>query len=149
MKPQLRTCWPVLSEKAKDKVKELQIGIGQLSQRLEDFKRNQQRVQKLYEEYRQQEMSDHQNTQGMQAALNQRQFMNHLLGLQEQLQVEILNSESMLAQQRLLLVKSELEYQKMQSLAEQDIQRVHLAENKLEQRQMDDLAVARFNLKSA
>ena len=149
MKPQLRTCWPVLSGKAKDKVVELQTTIGQLSQRLEDFRRNQQRLQKLYNEYRQQEMTGDQSSQGMQAALNQRQFMNQLLGLQEKLAQEILNTESLLAQQRKQLVLAELEWQKMEALAEQDQRQVRRAQEQIEQRQMDDLAVARFNLKSA
>jgi flagellar export protein FliJ len=149
MKPQLRTCWPVLSGKAKDKVLECQTSIGQLTQRLEDFKRNQQRVQKLYDEYRQQEIAGDQNSQGMQAALNQRQFMNQLLSLQEKLNTEIQSTEAQLAQQRKLLVMAELEYQKMEALAEQDQRQVRKALDKIEQRQMDDLAVARFNLRSA
>jgi flagellar export protein FliJ len=149
MKPQLRACWPVLSGKAKDKVIELQTAIGQLSQRLDDFRRNQQRLQKLYDEYRQQEMAGTQNTLGMQAAMNQRQFMNQLLGLQEKLHKEIQNTESLLAQQRKQLVLAELEYQKMEALAEQDQKQVQKALDKIEQRQMDDLAVARFNLRSA
>jgi flagellar export protein FliJ len=149
MKPQLRACWPVLSGKAKDKVMELQTAIGQLSQRLDDFRRNQQRLQKLYDEYRQQEIAGAQNTLGMQAAMNQRQFMNQLLGLQEKLHTEIQNTESLLAQQRKQLVLAELEYQKMEALAEQDQKQVQKALDKIEQRQMDDLAVARFNLRSA
>ena len=149
MKPQLRACWPVLSGKAKDKVIELQTAIGQLSQRLDDFRRNQQRLQKLYDEYRQQEIAGAQNTLGMQAAMNQRQFMNQLLGLQEKLHTEIQNTESLLAQQRKQLVLAELEYQKMEALAEQDQKQVQKALDKIAQRQMDDLAVARFNLRSA
>lgn len=149
MKPQLRTCWPVLSDKAKDKVVELQTTIGQLSQRLEDFRRNQQRLHTLYDEYRQREMRDDQNSLGMQAALNQRQFMNQLLGLQEKLAQEILHTESLLAGQRKQLILAELEWQKMQALAEQDQRQVRRAQERIEQRQMDDLAVARFNLKSA
>lgn len=149
MKPQSRTCWPVLSGKAKDKVLELQTSIGQLAQRLEDFRRNQQRVQTLYDEYRQQEMAVNQNSQGMQAAMNQRQFMNQLLGLQEKLVNEIQSTEALLAQQRKQLVLAELEYQKMEALAEQDQRQVKRAQDKIEQRQMDDLAVARFNLRSA
>lgn len=149
MKPQLRTCWPVLSGKAKDKVVELQTTIGQLSQRLEDFRRNQQRLQKLYDEYRQQEMTCDQSRRGMQATLNHRQFMNQLLGLQEKLAQEILNTESLLAQQRKQLVLAELEWQKMEALAEQDQRQVRRAQEQIEQRQMDDLAVTRFNLKSA
>ena len=149
MTPQLRTCWPVLSGKAKDKVVELQTSIGQLSQRLEDFKRNEERLQKLYNEYRSQEISGVQNSLGMQAALNQRQFMNQLLGLQEKLKLEIHNTESLLAQERKQLLLAELEYQKMEALSEQDQRQVKKALDKIEQRKMDDLAVARFNLRSA
>lgn len=148
MKPQVRACWPVLCDKAKDKVLDLQTAIGQLTQRLEDFKRNQQRLQKLYDEYRQQENTGGARQLGMQAALNQRQFMNQLLGLQDKLLQEIQNTESLLAQQRKLLVLAELEFQKMQALSEQDQKQVKKALDKIEQRQMDDLAVARFNLRS-
>jgi flagellar export protein FliJ len=149
MTPQLRTCWPVLSGKAKDKVIELQTSIGQLTQRLDDFRRNLDRLQKLYSEYRQQEMAGDQSSQGMQAALNQRQFMNQLLSLQEKLTLEIQSTESTLAQQRKQLVLAELEYQKMEALSEQDQRQVKKALDKIEQRKMDDLAVARFNLRSA
>jgi flagellar export protein FliJ len=149
MTPQLRTCWPVLSGKAKDKVIELQTSIGQLTQRLDDFRRNLDRLQKLYSEYRQQEMAGDQSSQGMQAALNQRQFMNQLLSLQEKLILEIQSTESTLAQQRKQLVLAELEYQKMEALSEQDQRQVKKALDKIEQRKMDDLAVARFNLRSA
>ena len=149
MKPQLRTCWPVLSGKAKDKVTEIQATIGQLNQRLEDFRRNEERLQKLYNEYRQQQLNGTHSSQGMQAAMNQRQFMNQLLGLQDKLAQEIASTEASLAQQRKQLLLAELEWQKMEALAEQDQRQVQRAQDRLEQRQMDNLAVARFNLKSA
>lgn len=149
MKPQIRNCWPVLSDKAKGKVVELQTAIATLTQRLDEQKSSRQRLLDLYDEYRIQEISGNSSSLGMQASMNQRQFMNQLLGLQQKVELEIQKAESLLAQQRKLLLMAELELQKMEALAEQDQKNVQLAQAKLEQRQMDDLGVVRYNLRSA
>lgn len=149
MKPQIRNCWPILSDKAKSKVVELQTAIAKLTQRLDEQKSSRQRLLDLYDEYRTQEISGNSSSLGMQASMNQRQFMNQLLGLQQKVELEIQRTESLLAQQRKLLLMAELELQKMDALAEQDQRQVRHAQERIEQRQMDDLAVARFNLKSA
>lgn len=149
MKPQIRNCWPILSDKAKSKVVELQTAIAKLTQRLDEQKSSRQRLLDLYDEYRTQEISGNSSSLGMQASMNQRQFMNQLLGLQQKVELEIQKTESLLAQQRKLLLMAELELQKMEALAEQDQKNVQLAQAKLEQRQMDDLGVVRYNLRSA
>ncbi len=142
-----RSCWPFLVDKAHKAVSAVQTEIAASRQRLEQLQANRERLVQLYAEYHQRETSLQAGSLGMQAHMNQRQFMAQLLGLQQRVDVDIAQARASLAQQQARLVQAELEHQKMRALQAQDQAAVHKEQQQREQRQMDELGVMQFNLR--
>ena len=80
---QARACWPVLVKKANDEVLQLQTELGQALARVDQLEASHQRLCRLYDEYRLKEQQPQTEAMGMQASMNQRQFMGQLLNLQQ------------------------------------------------------------------
>ncbi|MEK7344181.1 MAG: flagellar FliJ family protein [Pseudomonadota bacterium] len=143
---QARNCWPVLVRKAQDGVNDAQAEITKALARVEQLQASHQRLCTLYDEYRLQESQSTAPLMGMQASMNQRQFMAQLLNLQQRVVLDLSKAQAALAQTRKKRVQAEIELHKMESLVEQDIKAVALDAQRHEQRQMDELAVRQFNL---
>jgi len=105
-------------------------------------------LEKLYEDYRQQENSPQHALQGMREVMNQRQFMTQLLTLMQRVATDVQHAEQTLAATRVRLLAAERERLKMQTLADQNAQAVLTLAEKRDQRQMDALGVMQFNLRS-
>jgi flagellar export protein FliJ len=108
---------------------------------------SEQRVQKMYEEYREGLNRADSQSLGMREAMNQRQFMSQLLTLMQRVKTDIQYTENAIIGIKERLVMAERERIKMQSLADQNAQAVRREENKKDQRRMDALGVMQFNLK--
>ena len=141
-----RSCWPVLVKKAEEAVNEAQNDIIQALARVEQLQASHQRLCKLYDEYRLQEQARDATVIGMQASMNQRQFMAQLLNLQQRVVVDLGKAQTTLSQMRKKRLQAEIELHKMQSLAEQDAKAVAQDVKRYEQRQMDELGVRQFIL---
>lgn len=141
-----RSCWPVLVKKAEEAVNEAQSDIIQALARVEQLEESHQRLCKLYDEYRLQEQASDETVMGMQASMNQRQFMAQLLNLQQRVVLDLGKAQATLAQMRKKRLQAEIELQKMQSLEEQDAKAVAQDVKRYEQRQMDELGVRQFIL---
>jgi len=141
-----RSCWPVLVKKAEEAVNEAQSDIIQALARVEQLEESHQRLCKLYDEYRLQEQASDETVMGMQASMNQRQFMAQLLNLQQRVVLDLGKAKATLAQMRKKRLQAEIELQKMQSLEEQDAKAVAQDVKRYEQRQMDELGVRQFIL---
>lgn len=144
-----RNCWTVLAKRAQDETAAIQIELGQIMARVDSLNSSKSRLQKLYEDYRQQENSANLSLQGMREVMNQRQFMTQLLTLMQRVQVDVGHAENKLAETRKRLMDSEKERLKMQSLADQNAQAILTLAEKRDQRQMDALGVMQFNLKQS
>jgi flagellar export protein FliJ len=144
-----RNCWTVLAKRAQDETAAIQIELGQIMARVDSLNSSKSRLQKLYEDYRQQENSANLALQGMREVMNQRQFMTQLLTLMQRVQVDVGHAENKLAETRKRLMDSEKERLKMQSLADQNAQAILTLAEKRDQRQMDALGVMQFNLKQS
>jgi len=144
-----RNCWTVLAKRAQDETAAIQIELGQIMARVDSLNSSKSRLQKLYEDYRQQENSANLALQGMREVMNQRQFMTQLLTLMQRVQVDVGHAEKKLAETRKRLMDSEKERLKMQSLADQNAQAILTLAEKRDQRQMDALGVMQFNLKQS
>ncbi len=140
-----RQCWIFLAQKAQEASNQIQTELAQLQARMQSLLQNQERLKTLYEEYRQQANAQGQEQSGMGAAMNQRQFMNQLLGLMQRVEQDIQTVQLQQSQTRQRLLEAERERMKMTSLAEQDARNVQLNLNKREQRQIDALGLSRFN----
>jgi flagellar export protein FliJ len=141
-----RNCWPVLVRKAQDAVNEAQTEIAQALARVEQLEASHARLCTLYDEYRLQENQSTVPVMGMQASMNQRQFMAQLLTLQQRVVLDLSKARVTLAQMRKKRMLAEVELHKMTSLAEQDAKAVARDVLRYEQMQMDELGVRKFNL---
>jgi flagellar export protein FliJ len=142
-----RPCWTVLVKKAEDKIALIQNELVQARTRLESLQTSQQRVQKMYDEYRDSLNRADSESLGMREAMNQRQFMSQLLTLMQRVKTDIQYTENAIIGIKERLVLAERERIKMQTLADQNAQAVQREENKKDQRRMDALGVMQFNLK--
>jgi flagellar export protein FliJ len=142
-----RPCWTVLVKKAEDKIAIIQNELVQARTRLESLQTSQQRVQKMYDEYRDSLNRADSESLGMREAMNQRQFMSQLLTLMQRVKTDIQYTENAIIGIKERLVLAERERIKMQTLADQNAQAVQREENKKDQRRMDALGVMQFNLK--
>ena len=141
-----RKCWPVLVRKAQDAVNDAQNDIVQAQARIDQLQASHQRLCKLYDEYRLQEQTSQAPVMGMQASMNQRQFMAQLLNLQQRVVLDLSKAQATLTQMRQKKLQAEIELHKMTSLAEQDAKAVAQDAKRHEQRQMDELGVRQFIL---
>ena len=142
-----RPCWTVLTKKAEDKIALIQNELVQARMRLDSLKTSAQRVQKMYDEYRDGLNRADGQSLGMREAMNQRQFMSQLLTLMQRVKTDILYTENAIMGIKERLMVAERERIKMQTLADQNAQAVQREENKKDQRRMDALGVMQFNLK--
>jgi flagellar export protein FliJ len=144
---QARACWPVLVKKANDEVIQLQTELGQALARMDQLQASHQRLCNMYDEYRLKEQHTQTEALGMQASVNQRQFMVQLLNLQQRVALDLSKAQSHVAQLRKKRILADMELQKMQALEEQDQLAVRRDQQKHEQRQLDELGVRQFNLR--
>ena len=142
-----RPCWTVLTQKAEDKIALIQNELVQARSRLDSLRSSQQRVQKMYDEYREGLTRADAQSLGMREAMNQRQFMSQLLTLMARVKTDIQYTENAIIGIKERLILAERERIKMQTLADQNAQAVQREANKRDQRQMDALGVMQFNLK--
>jgi len=144
-----RNCWTVLAQRARDEASQIQAELGKTMARLESLNASKARLEKLYEDYRQQENSTNHSLQGMREVMNQRQFMTQLLSLMQRVSNDVTHAEQTLTETRARLMAAERERLKMQTLADQNAQAILNLAEKRDQRNMDALGVMQFNLRSA
>ena len=142
-----RPCWSILTQKAEDKIAIIQNEMMLARQRLQSLKTSEQRIQKMYDEYRDGLTKSNAESVGMREAMNQRQFMSQLLNLMQRVKTDIQYTENAITGIKEQLIAQERERIKMQTLADQNAMAVQREENKKDQRRMDALGVMQFNLK--
>jgi flagellar export protein FliJ len=142
-----RPCWTVLADKAEDQVAAIQNELAFARKRLESLQSSQQRVQTMYDEYRDKINNPSQESLGMSEAMNQRQFMSQLLVLMQRVKTDIQHTENLLLSIKERLIEAERERIKMQTLADQNAKAVRKDLNKREQKKMDEMGVMQFNLR--
>jgi len=142
-----RPCWTVLADKAEDQVTAIQNELALARKRLESLQSSQQRVQVMYDEYRDKINNPSQESLGMSEAMNQRQFMSQLLVLMQRVKTDIQHTENLLLSIKERLIEAERERIKMQTLADQNAMAVRKDLNKREQKKMDEMGVMQFNLR--
>ena len=140
-----RPCWTVLADKAEDQVTAIQNELGLARKRLDSLQNSQQRVQTMYDEYRDKINTQSSETLGMSEAMNQRQFMSQLLVLMQRVKTDIQHTENLLLSMKERLIEAERERIKMQTLADQNAAAVQKDLNKREQKKMDEMGVMQFN----
>jgi flagellar export protein FliJ len=136
-----------LVKKANDEVTQTQTDLVAALNRVDQLNASHQRLCRLYDEYRIKEQQPQTEVMGMQASMNQRQFMAQLLNLQHRVVLDISKAETLVTSLRKKRLLADMELQKMRALQEQDLLAVRHDQQKYEQRQMDELGVRQFNLR--
>jgi flagellar export protein FliJ len=136
-----------LVKKANDEVTQTQTELVAALNRVDQLNASHQRLCRLYDEYRIKEQQPQTEVMGMQASMNQRQFMAQLLNLQHRVVLDISKAETLVTSLRKKRLLADMELQKMRALQEKDLLAVRHDQQKYEQRQMDELGVRQFNLR--
>jgi flagellar export protein FliJ len=136
-----------LVKKANDEVTQTQTDLVAALNRVDQLNASHQRLCRLYDEYRIKEQQPQTEVMGMQASMNQRQFMAQLLNLQHRVVLDISKAETLVTSLRKKRLLADMELQKMRALQEKDLLAVRHDQQKYEQRQMDELGVRQFNLR--
>ena len=144
---QARQCWTVLARKADDQCERIQQQLANMQQRLEGLQANERRLRQLYAEYHQRMTSPGTHSQGMQDTIHQRQFMQQISALLEQVLQDQSITRQAMTQARQRLTAAQQEKMKMQALVEQDLHRQRTLEKLKDQRLMDELALRQFHLR--
>lgn len=144
----VRTCWPVLENRAEQLLTQLQTDTGQALRLRDALLSSQHRLDQMLEEYRAQSLELSSST-GMSAALNQRQFMTRIVLLRKRVVHDIAKSNSHLAELEQRTRLAHEERLKMQVLAENDRKGVQQHLQLREQAGMDAIGVMQFNRASA
>lgn len=143
---QARQCWTVLANKAEDQCDRIHQELAAMQQRLDGLQANERRLRQLYAEYHERLTRPGAHSQGMQDAINQRQFMQQITGLIDKVLQDQSITHQAMGQTRQRLAQAQREKLKMQALVEHDLHRQKTAEKLREQKVMDDLAVRQFNV---
>lgn len=144
---QARQCWTVLARKADDQCGRLQQELAHMQQRLEGLQANERRLRQLYGEYHQRMTRPDAHSHGMQDTIHQRQFMQQISALLEQVLQDQSITQQAMTQARQRLTAAQQEKMKMQALVEQDLHRQRTLEKLKDQRLMDELALRQFHLR--
>ncbi len=142
-----RACWSVLAQKAQEQVSLIQGQLAEGRVRAMALQASRDRLQKLYSDYLK-PPEDGGASQGMQDALNQRQFSTQLLTLLLRVDQDLAQLTDAMAESRRELAKAERERLKMQALVEQDLLAFRAHTRYREQQQMDAMGVMQFNLEA-
>ncbi len=140
----VRTCWPVLENRAEQLLTQLQTDTGQALRLRDALLSSQHRLDQMLDEYRAQSLELSSST-GMSAILNQRQFMTRIVLLRKRVVHDIAKSNSHLAELEQRTRLAHEERLKMQVLAENDRKGVQQHLQLREQAGMDAIGVMQFN----
>ena len=143
---QARQCWNVLANKAEDQCTRIQQELSNMQQRLDGLQANERRLRQLYAEYHERLTRPGTASNGMQDAINQRQFMQQITGLIDKVLQDQSITRQALSQTRVRLLEAQHEKLKMQALVEQDQHRLRVAEKMQDQKLMDELALRQFHV---
>jgi flagellar export protein FliJ len=145
---QVRSCWAVLTKKAKDKEEDLQITYAQSQKKLRELQESRHRMDSLLEDYKKRAAESQNLLHSMADTSNQRQFILHLQDLVTRVEKDIIKASSELQGIKLALTEATHQRMKMETMQEKDAQTVKTWERKRDQKEMDALGLTLFNLKA-
>ena len=145
---QVRSCWSVLTKKAKDKEESIQISFSQAQKKLRELHESRHRMDTLLDTYKQRAIESQDVLQSMVDTTNQRQFILRLQDLVNRVEKDIVKASAELQGIKHALTQATHERMKMETMQEKDAQNVKTWERKRDQKEMDALGLTLFNLKN-
>ncbi len=145
---QVRSCWAVLTKKAKDTEELLQRSYADAQKKLRALQESRHRMDTLLDDYKKRALESQALLHSMVDTTNQRQFILHLQDLVSRVEKDIINASTELEAAKLAMMQATHQRIKMETMQEKDEQAVKTWERKRDQKEMDTLGLTLFNLKS-
>ena len=145
---QVRSCWSVLTKKAKDSEELLQRSYADAQKKLRALQESRHRMDTLLDDYKKRALESQALLQSMVDTTNQRQFILHLQDLVNRVDKDIIKASVELEGIKLAMLQATHQRMKMETMQEKDEQAVKTWQRKREQKEMDTLGLTLFNLKS-
>ena len=145
---QVRSCWAVLTKKAKDTEELLQRSYANAQKKLRALQESRHRMDTLLDDYKKRALESQALLHSMLDTTNQRQFILHLQDLVSRVDKDIIQASIELEGAKLAMMQATHQRMKMETMQEKDEQAVKTWERKRDQKEMDTLGLTLFNLKS-
>ena len=146
MKP--RSCWSVLTKKAKDEEETAQTAAGRARNKVLELQQSRHRMNELLEDYKRRAIASQSQLQTMSQATNSRQFLLQLQSLVNRVDDDLKLALRELEQAKSVLLQATHQRMKMEAMQEKDLQAVQTWERKRDQKEMDSLGLTLYNLKT-
>ena len=146
MKP--RSCWSVLTKKAKDEEETAQTSAGRARNKVLELQQSRHRMNELLEDYKRRAIASQSQLQTMSQATNSRQFLLQLQSLVNRVDDDLKVALRELEQAKSVLLQATHQRMKMEAMQEKDLQAVQTWERKRDQKEMDSLGLTLYNLKT-
>ena len=144
----MRSCWAVLTKKAKDTEELLQRSYANAQKKLRALQESRHRMDTLLDDYKKRALESQALLHSMVDTTNQRQFILHLQDLVNRVEKDIIKASVELEGVKLAMMQATHQRMKMETMQEKDEQAVKTWERKRDQKEMDTLGLTLFNLKS-
>jgi flagellar export protein FliJ len=145
---QVRSCWAVLTKKAKDTEELLQRSYANAQKKLRALQDSRHRMDTLLDDYKKRALESQALLHSMVDTTNQRQFILHLQDLVSRVDKDIIQASLELEGAKLAMMQATHQRMKMETMQEKDEQAVKTWERERDQKEMDTLGLTLFNLKS-
>ena len=145
---QVRSCWAVLTKKAKDTEELIQRSYADAQKKLRALQESRHRMDTLLDDYKKRALESQALLHSMVDTTNQRQFVLHLQDLVNRIQADVDKASVELEGIKLAMVQATHQRMKMETMQEKDEQAVKTWERKRDQKEMDTLGLTLFNLKT-
>ena len=145
---QVRSCWAVLTKKAKDTEELIQRSYADAQKKLRALQESRQRMDTLLDDYKKRALESQALLHSMVDTTNQRQFILHLQDLVNRVEIDIVKASVELERIKLAMLQATHQRMKMETMQEKDEQAVKTWERKRDQKEMDTLGLTLFNLKT-
>jgi flagellar export protein FliJ len=145
---QVRSCWAVLTKKAKDAEELLQRSYADAQKKLRALQESRHRMDTLLDDYKKRALESQALLHSMVDTTNQRQFILHLQDLVNRVEKDIIKASVELEGIKLAMVQATHQRMKMETMQEKDEQAVKTWERKRDQKEMDALGLTLYNLKA-
>ena len=145
---QVRSCWAVLTKKAKDAEELLQRSYADAQKKLRALHESRHRMDTLLDDYKKRALESQALLHSMVDTTNQRQFILHLQDLVNRVDKDIIKASVELEGVKLAMLQATHQRMKMETMQEKDEQAVKTWERKRDQKEMDALGLTLYNLKA-
>ena len=145
---QVRSCWAVLTKRAKDTEELLQRSYANAQKKLRALQENRHRMDTLLDDYKKRALESQALLHSMVDTTNQRQFILHLQDLVNRVDKDIIQASIELEGAKLAMMQATHQRMKMETMQEKDAQAVKTWERKRDQKEMDALGLTLYNLKA-